>query len=125
MNPELIDLRLPPKALVKGALYNTYDLDYLSEDLLEITLESGLTIDVGWYPEGERPGAFQVVLFNEFWRQQVIPPLEVQTLPELTQLVEDLAAQYSKNVISYSDSTKETVNVQSVQTPFEIELVAA
>lgn len=125
MNPELIHFQLPEKALLKGAIYNTYDLDYLSEDLLEINLQSGLTIDVGWYPEGERPGAFQVVLFKQFWRNQVIPPIEVQTLPELVQIVENLAAKYSENVISCSDSTEKTVSVQSQHTPYDIELAAA
>jgi len=125
MNLETVSLKLPVGASVKGALYNTYDLDYLSEDLLEIDLPSGLTIDVGWYPEGERPGTFQVVIFKQFWQNQILPPIKTESLPELVRIIEMLAEEFSKTVILYSDSTENTKTVLLQKSSSEFELAAA
>jgi hypothetical protein len=121
MSAEVIQLKLPRGALVKGALYNTYDLDYLSEDLLEIDLRNGLTIDVGWYPEGERPGTFQVVLFQDHWRNHVIEPIETTSLARLVPIVEAVAKKYSGDLNGYSISAGDPVDVNSEATELGIE----
>jgi hypothetical protein len=42
--------------------------DLLREDLIQIALQNGTTLDVGWYPEFSRDGEFKVVLVaNHDW----------------------------------------------------------
>ena len=65
-----IDLQLSPGAIVKGAIYDSMDPRFLREDLLEIDLPSGLTISVGWVPHCDPSGAFQIVLFHEYWAEK-------------------------------------------------------
>src|SRR5262249_10233159 len=63
--------------------------------ILEIELPSDLTIDVGWYPEGDPVGAFQVVLYRDYWSNQLVPPVEVKTISDVVKEVEKLAKTYS------------------------------
>jgi hypothetical protein len=50
-------------ARVKGEIFESKDAILLSEDLLEVSLPSGRTIDVGWYPEHDPSGAYRVTLY--------------------------------------------------------------
>jgi hypothetical protein len=79
---------------VKGALFAN-ESDYLREDILEIELPSDLTIDVGWYPEDDPAGAFQIVLYRDYWSNQLVPPVEVKTISDVVKEVEKLAKTYS------------------------------
>jgi hypothetical protein len=51
-------------AVVRGAIYRELHPDLLLQDILEIDLPSGKTIDVGWYPEHDVAGAFRVRLYR-------------------------------------------------------------
>ena len=50
--------------VVKGELFDSKDPVVLSEDLLEIDLQSGRAIDVGWYPEHDPQGQYRVLLYR-------------------------------------------------------------
>lgn len=52
--------------VVKGEIYDSDDTDVLLQDLLEIGLPSGNTIDVGWYPEHDPNGQYRVILYRDF-----------------------------------------------------------
>lgn len=62
-----IDFGLPQAVVVKGAIYDTMDPQYLREELLEIDLPDGLTISVGWEPHCDPSGSFRIVLFKDYW----------------------------------------------------------
>lgn len=45
---------------VVGFLYDADDAADLGQDMMEVRLASGFTIDAGWYPEGDPQGTFLV-----------------------------------------------------------------
>lgn len=128
MNPEKVSFSLPPGAVKKGVMFNTYEPAYLCEDMLEIDLPSGLTIDVGWCPEEDPKGSFRVVLYHEHWHNQAIPPILSQTIPDVVEIVEMLATRFSQPVPSYSTSCSSNTTVQMSRTSddsFDTRAVAA
>ena len=49
-----------PDVKINGQIFESKDPILLSEDLLEVSLPTGRTIDVGWYPEHDSAGAYRV-----------------------------------------------------------------
>lgn len=54
-----------PTVTIKGEIFNSKSPVVLSEDLLEVSLPSGRTIDVGWYPEHNPSGSYRVLLYRD------------------------------------------------------------
>ena len=54
-----------PGVRIKGTLYESLDADVLLQDLLEMEMPGGKTIDVGWYPEHDPNGRFRVRLYQD------------------------------------------------------------
>lgn len=52
---------------VRGAMYPSMAPEFLREDLLELDLVTGYTVDVGWIPQCDRKGHFRIVVFKDFW----------------------------------------------------------
>lgn len=103
MNP--IDLQLGDDVIVKGCVYQTKEPVYLREDLLEIDLPSGLTIDVGWYPEGDPGGAYRIVLFRGHWANQVVEPITTPDTDRAIEIIRTLCAIYAPPRLSSSSSS--------------------
>jgi hypothetical protein len=100
VNP--IDLQLGDDVIVKGCLYPTKDPAYLREDLLEIDLPSGLTIDVGWYPEGDPEGAYRIVVYRGYWVQQVIEPITTADTERAVEVIRKLCSTFAAPRLSSS-----------------------
>lgn len=100
-----IDLHLDDDVIVKGCLYPTKDPVYLREDLLEIDLPSGLTIDVGWYPEGDPEGKYRIVLFRGYWENQLLEPITTPDTDKATKIIETLSAMYATPRLFSSSSS--------------------
>jgi hypothetical protein len=96
-----IDLNLDPTAVVKGAIYDSMDPRFLREELLEISLPSGLTIAVGWEPHCDPSGAFRLVLFAEYITN-VRRKARTKSLSKALAIVRQWAEQY---LHSYSDAS--------------------
>ena len=94
MNP--IDLELPPDVVIKGCLFPTKEPAYLREDLLELDLPSGLSIDVGWYPEGDPSGAYRIVVFKDYWLNQKTEPIKTNSTDSVVLSIRELCRKYSK-----------------------------
>lgn len=98
-----IDLKLSELGLgrikVKGQLYATHDPIYLVQDILEIDLVNGISIDVGWHPESDPNGSFRIVVFQDFWRNQLRDPIRTTELFEVVDKVRSLVVEYSKSTI--------------------------
>jgi len=60
-----------PGIRVKGELFADSPLEHLDEDILQVSLPNGLTVDVGWYPACDEDGAFKVVVYRGHWRNQL------------------------------------------------------
>ena len=100
-----IDLQLGDDVIVKGCFYPTKDPVYLREDLLEIDLPSGLTIDVGWYPEGDPKGAYRIVVFQGYWVRQVIEPITTPETDRAVQVIRSLCSMFAAPRLSSSSSS--------------------
>jgi hypothetical protein len=76
-----IDLNLPPGSTTNGELLSDYSqcVGRLSQDVLQIDLPTGQTIDVGWLPAFDPKGSFQIVVFEGDWDNQLEPPVLVKT----------------------------------------------
>jgi len=74
MNP--IDLSLPKSVRVSGELLDDYSQcpEWLTQDILQVYLPNGQTIDVGWSPEFDLNGRFQVVVCDHGWNNQIEGP---------------------------------------------------
>lgn len=57
-----IQLDLGPGCELIGALHESEDVRDLSQDMLEIRLLCGMSIEVGWMPEADPDGAYEVLL---------------------------------------------------------------
>ena len=62
-----IELRLGGDVKVRGSLHDTSDPSYLTEDMIEIDLPDGRTIEVGWLPERDPGGAYRLTVFKDYW----------------------------------------------------------
>jgi hypothetical protein len=59
-----ISLNLPSQAKVIGSLWDTSNIDYLDEDMLSVELPGGFHILVGWFPELDVNGEYQLFTFT-------------------------------------------------------------
>ena len=50
---------------IKGEIFASQNPIVLSHDLLEVSLPSGKSIDVGWYPEHDPTGKYRVLLYRD------------------------------------------------------------
>ncbi|MCB0111674.1 MAG: hypothetical protein KDE53_37380 [Caldilineaceae bacterium] len=78
--------------IVEGEEPWTTQIDNLNEDLLQVVFPGNLLLDVGWYPEFDRQGQFQVRLIRDEQWDTPIFYAEVAQL-ELLRLVLEAARQ--------------------------------
>ncbi len=89
MKPIIIDI---PGATVVGRLYDHYDdVELLDQDILEVQLANGLTIDVGWFPEYDREGKFVIKVYKDYLENSMFVPSRVKTPQEVADAVTSLA----------------------------------
>ena len=112
MSMNEVRFRLPDGATVRGAVYDTEEPAYLREDLIEIDLPSGWTIDVGWIPHEDPTGSYRI---RVFWEYLTGTDRELYTKDRdcLRFLVEQFAAQYNLPSSTSSVSSSSTSSVSS------------
>ncbi|OGQ82488.1 MAG: hypothetical protein A3F90_08865 [Deltaproteobacteria bacterium RIFCSPLOWO2_12_FULL_60_19] len=122
-----VELHLPENVVVKGALYTTTDPAYLVQDMLEIDLPNGITIDVGWYPESDPAGSFQVVVFRDHWDNQLREPFETKSIEDVTREVKRLAEEYQNRTVTLPCSATSISSFKPPQSEkgFDLQLAAA
>lgn len=64
IRPFYFDLPKDCEASVVGFLYEADDPAELGEDMIEVQLADGISIDAGWYPEGDPNGAYEVSVWH-------------------------------------------------------------
>ncbi len=94
--------RVPAGAKVYSFLYRTTDPEYLTQDILAVTLPNGFYVDVGWFPEHDPTGRYVIRVFYQYWDAQYISPVEVATVDEVVLTVERLADQFNSDVVATS-----------------------
>lgn len=120
-----VEFTFPESVVVRGALFTTTDPTYLVQDLLEIDLPNGITIDAGWYPESDPNGSFQLVVFKGYWENQLREPFETQSITELASEVNRLVHEYQNPTVTIPCSASSVDSSHQPQTDFELTLAAA
>lgn len=100
-----LQLRLPPGAIQRGAIFPTKDPDYLTQDLLQVQLPGDTFIDVGWSPENDPSGEFVISVFRGCWERQLRDQQFTRDWNEVSATVQFLAEVYSSERVSTSCST--------------------
>ncbi len=57
--------------------------DHLGEDLIQVVLDRGTIVDVGWYPEFSRDGCFRLLIVADQNWLEPVQLTECRTLAEL------------------------------------------
>ena|ERR1700733_1163244 len=86
-----IDLNLPQGCVVKGILLPQYPIEDLDQEILEVDLPDGSTIDVGWYPQFDRNGSFQIYVYRDYWENQEEAPVLASTPESVAHEIEVIA----------------------------------
>jgi hypothetical protein len=89
-----ISLALPPGATLVGELRDDFAADELDQDILQISLPGGVVIDVGWRPEYELDGEFEVVVYRGDWDNPLLKPVREKDPLALADIITDLAREY-------------------------------
>jgi hypothetical protein len=97
--------RVPEGARVYSVLYRTADPEYLTQDVLAVSLPTGFYIDVGWFPEHDPEGCYLIRVFYEYWDAQQILPVQVKTVDEVVQVVESLANLFCRDAVATSSTS--------------------
>ncbi len=97
-----IPIPLPKGSTIRGQLQDRYDLADLDQDILEVGLPNGLTIDVGWYPQYDPDGQFRIVVFRDYWPNHVRRPIFATTPFEVAEVLRNLAADLLRPVVQAS-----------------------
>jgi hypothetical protein len=85
--------RLPPGAReMFNALYPTREPRYLTDDLYSVELPGDVFINVGWFPENDPSGAYEVCFYKGQFENQIGPPYETANLGEVIAVIEGVAA---------------------------------
>ena len=107
--------KLPKSAIVRGELYDTIDLAYLTQDILEIELPGEVFIDVAWWPPKDRSGSFVISVFKDEWENQLGQQYFTKDLGDLVKKLERLAEAYSSPVATYYNMKPNQMTVSSSQ----------
>lgn len=107
-----ISLKLPKGAVAKGQLYPTLSPEYLDSDALDVRLPSGVVIDVGWYPSGDKTGQFYVTAFLGTWEHR-LKRLTTRSPKEAASMAEGLAERFADAADVCLVSSAATLNPSS------------
>jgi hypothetical protein len=103
MNP--VKPQVPEGANVYSSLYRTANPEYLTQDVLAVSLPSGFYIDVGWFPEHDPEGSYVIRVFYQYWDAQRILPVRVKTVDEVLQVVGSLAVCFNSDTVATSSTS--------------------
>ena len=90
-----IDVKAPQGCIVVGFLYDEPNVRCRGEDMVEIVLPDGSTIDAGWYPEGSPQGRYRLALHSGM--VPIVPPISIDDIDELAAEIEDLSHRYVRD----------------------------
>ena len=97
-----------PGATVRGSLWTEYDPLDLDEDLLQVSLGNGVTIDVGWKPDCDPSGAFQIAVYKGYYKDRLAPLIRTKDPHEAAAAVTDLAIRFGGEVAPLVGSELQT-----------------
>ena len=106
---------------VIGELCSSENIDELSQDMIEVHLPSGLSIEAGWVPENDPSGDYEVLLCRGL---HVVHEVKKKTAMEAKFVIEGLAGSYYGNVLQTDDSEHRSCPVPNSANYESLEIVA-
>src|SRR4051812_45148827 len=92
-----VPLRVPGAQVTGYTVEDYANVEDLTQDIVQIVLANGLTIDVGWHPEHDPSGSFVVRVFEGDWENRKYETTQATRSGEkLARLVEELVARLEK-----------------------------
>lgn len=82
---------------IHGFIPHESDFDNLTQDLLELRLDDGVIIDVGWYPDHDPEGQYCICVFRDNWENQLWGPVMSSSKEDVEDLVQWLIAIFKGN----------------------------
>lgn len=81
-----------PGCTVTGYLYDSDDPRDLGQDMLEIHGQNGVTVDVGWVPEGDPDGAYLIAVCQGM--RHLCPTVSTRDIYETAKYAAEFADQF-------------------------------
>jgi hypothetical protein len=92
--------RLPPKSReLFNALYRTADPRCLTDDLDAAELPGGVSITVGWFPELDPNGEYEICFFRGDYENQLVEPTTTRDLDEVVRVIEERSLTFTPTPI--------------------------
>jgi hypothetical protein len=76
-----------------NALYESPNDLWLTDDLYAAQLPGGISVSVGWFPELDPSGAYEICFYRETYENQIIEPKTTRDLQTVKRIIEDYAAE--------------------------------
>jgi hypothetical protein len=95
----LITPKLPYGAkILFNSLHDTKQPSYLTDDLFAAELPGGVFVDVGWFPECDPNGSYEVCVYKASFENQLSPPFETKDVRDASAAVERFANIYGREI---------------------------
>ena len=82
---------------IRGFIPHESDFDNLTQDILELRLDNGVIIDVGWYPDHDPEGQYCTHVFRDKWENQLWGPVMSLRKEDVEDLVQWLITIFKGN----------------------------
>jgi hypothetical protein len=93
----LLSPKLPFGAkILFNSLHDTKAPSYLTDDLFAAELPGGVFVDVGWFPECDPSGAYEICVYKNAFENQLAKPIKTKDPHEAAAAVEKFAEQYGR-----------------------------
>jgi hypothetical protein len=93
-----VKLNLPSEAQVIGDLCDRSDVDYLTQDMLQVELPGSVFIDVGWYPDLDPNGEYRVIAFKDRVENLIEPVFASRDVSEVEDAIGRMVYRYLEPV---------------------------
>ena len=102
--------RLPPGAReIYNSLYRTTNPECLTDDLYLAEMPGEIFIDVGWFPECDPTGAYEICVYQKTFENPLFGPWESRDLTEVLDQIETLAKWYTEKFNLSSETLEEAM----------------
>lgn len=108
MTQKLMQIDAPSDAKVSNYLFEDMELFELNQGLLLVELSNGVCIDVGWFPENDPDGAFQVKV-SKGWEEYGSSTCE--TIMGVAERVNRHIERYNRQIVQTSNAANRKLTV--------------
>jgi hypothetical protein len=103
-----------------NALYKTSDSRSLTDDLFAAILPDGVHVSVGWFPELDPSGEYEICFYRGDYEHQLIDPIATRNLEEVVRIIEERSPGFvqTPRFVSESGSKSTCLSPPELSTPW-------